>query len=225
MFWQKGPGVSIVSKALGPTPDKFNEIPSDHRPVIANITFDLKSSSYPALKRLVGVVQAVFAFFRGILASIFSGIGSLFFSSSNTAAFDAHFKDDVNYTYLKQSPYFGLLLEADITPADLEGYFNGLGKTLPALLEAKNSHHSYKDTDAQICEFFIVWCALKKLNREKVAEFNSFEIIPKNLLSQLKLKMQRLGSNLPQEAKVQRYFNEKMKESWLHKSIAQERSI
>ncbi len=174
----KGSVVSIVSKAFGPTPDTFNEIPSDHRPVVANITFDLNSSAFPVrvLKGLVGLVQTVFAFFRGILASIFSGIGSLFFSSSNTAAFDAHFKDDVNYTYLKQSPYFGLLLEADITPADLEGYFNGLGKTLPALLQAKNSQHDFKDTGAQICEFFIVWCALKKLNREKVAEFNSFNI-------------------------------------------------
>jgi hypothetical protein len=210
-----GHALTITSKVLGPTPDQFKMLISDHCPVLA--TIELK-------RTWTSIGWSIYKFFRFLNPiSLFVALFSYIFSGKKEVkmdftAFDKHLIDNPNYLYLKkEGKYLGLLIAADITPEELLLNFNALGTPLATLLAEKNKNTPYQDTPAQICEFFVVSCALKKLRIKHMAVKN-FVGYAKSLIESLKDGIKALSkkqSPSPQEVKIKQYIQDHMKDATL----------
>lgn len=219
--------ISITSQALGPSPLEFAKLLSDHRPVYAEIRLPSRGIVYRFFSAIFNGFMH-FISFLGRLPRIFWSL----FTRDNMKQFDAHFKKDSNYAYLKTHAgnNFGLLLAAKISPEELAGYFTMENSenekmTLEELLAAKNSHDTqerFHDKPAQICEFFIVWCVLKKLQGESwKIKFETFEEFRKTLRTNLKKGLEKLRDNpsTPVEQKCAAYIKQHMQSANLLRPV------
>jgi endonuclease/exonuclease/phosphatase family metal-dependent hydrolase len=220
-----GHELSITSKALGPQPDQFAELFSDHRPVLATIT----------MKKTWGsLFLSFYKFFR--LLNLFSLCQKLFFSkqvqkeSPKPTLFNSYrdLINDGNCQYLSEhgERYFELLVLAKVSADDLRKYSHDVGTTLDGLLSEKNKLTTYQNTAAQMSEFFVISCILNQfssiLNKDgiKLPALKNFAKQPKQFLTNLKNGLRALlKKESPQLAKVQRYIREQMKDATLLQEV------